>query len=143
MEVILVGLSLISLLIGVLSSIFLFMAQPIWAIVDIAVSEKLSQGAKTTLLLLILIGVPVCIFSVVGIILIPLIALIPFFYGCFFTASSAFRKATRISFVFFAGALIGIMVSAFLSSKVRENIPQFQSLQREGSDGGIGIFIAL
>ena len=72
------------------------MIQPIWAIVDIAVSEKLSQGAKTKLLLLILIGVPVCIFSVVGIMLIPLIALIPFFYGCFFTASPAFRKATQI-----------------------------------------------
>jgi hypothetical protein len=58
-----------------------------------------------------------------------LIALIPFFYGCFFTASSGFRKATRFSFVFFAGALIGIGSSALLSSNVREKIQQFRSLE--------------
>jgi hypothetical protein len=62
-------------------------------------------------------------------VLIPFIALIPFFYGCFFTVSSGFRKATRLSFVFFAGALIGIGSSALLSVSVSEKIQQFRSLE--------------
>ena len=129
MEVVFAAQFFICLVIAALSVFFLFTVQPLWTIIDIAVSEKLSQGAKITLLLLILVGVPVCIFSVVGIVLIPFIALIPFFYGCFFTASSAFRKATRFSFVFLAAALIGIGSSALLSAGIREKIQQVRSLE--------------
>ena len=129
MEVVFAAQFFICFTVAALSVFFLFTVQPLWAIIDIAVSEKLSQGAKVTLLLLILVGAPVCIFSVVGIVLIPFIALIPFFYGCFFTASSGFRKATRFSFVFLAAALIGIGSSALLSSNVKEKIQQFRSLE--------------
>ena len=129
MEVVFAAQFFLCFAVAALSAFFLFSVQPLWAIIDIAVSEKLSQGAKITLLLLILVGAPVCIFSVVGILLIPFIALIPFFYGCFFTASSGFRKATRFSFVFLAAALIGIGSSALLSVGIREKIQQFRSLE--------------
>jgi hypothetical protein len=129
MEVVFAAQFFICFAVAALSAFFLFSVQPVWAIIDIAVSEKLSQGAKVTLLLLILVGAPVCIFSVVGIVLIPFIALIPFFYACFFTASSGFRKATRFSFVFLVGALIGIGSSALLSAGIREKIQQVRSLE--------------
>ncbi len=129
MEVVFAAQFFLCFAVAALSAFFLFSVQPLWAIIDIAVSEKLSQGAKITLLLLILVGAPVCIFSVVGILLIPFIALIPFFYGFFFTTSSVFRKATRFSFVFLAAALIGIGSSALLSVGIREKIQQFRSLE--------------
>lgn len=133
METVLVVFAFFFFVIVALSSVFLTGIQPLWAIIDIAVSEKISKGAKIILLVIILAGIPICIISVFGIIFIPLIALIPFFYGCFFTASSALRKATRISFVFLVCALIGIATTAFLSSKVRERIEHYRDLRFESN----------
>ena len=65
MEVVFAAQFFIYFAVAALSAFFLFTVHPVWAIIDIAVSEKLSQGAKIALLLIILVGAPVCIFSVV------------------------------------------------------------------------------
>jgi hypothetical protein len=129
MEAVLVVFAIFFFVIAGLSSVFLTLIQPLWAIIDIAVSEKISQGAKIFLLIVILAGIPICIITVFGIIFIPFIALIPFIYGFFFTASTALRKMTRISFVFLVCASIGIAATAFLSSKVRENIEHYRDMK--------------
>jgi hypothetical protein len=133
LEGVLVILCFVFFFIGAPSSVFLVWIQPLWALIDIAVSDKLSKGAKTVLLILILAGVPLCIISGFGIVFVPFILLIPLFYGFFVTASSVLRKATRISFLFLVCALIGIATTAALSSQVRANIQQFKNLKREGN----------
>ena len=68
MEAVLVVFAFFFFVIVALSSVFLTLIQPLWAIIDIAVSEKISQGAKIFLLICILAGIPICIISVFGII---------------------------------------------------------------------------
>jgi|SRR5215471_15452643 len=75
---------LLILLVGGVCVFFLMFIQPIWGIVDAAVSKELSGGAKAAIILLtiLLLG-----------------PIMTFFYACFGTRSRVFRNATLICFV--------------------------------------------
>jgi len=134
MEPILLILALVLLVAGLLSFGFLASVQPVWVIIDIALSKTLSGGAKTLLLLLILAGVPLCLVSIVGIVFLPLVLLLPTFYGCFFAGSSALRKTSRIALVALACSAIGMTGAALLSTAVRDRIAKLKTLEVRGQE---------
>lgn len=139
MESIAMLIFFVCLFVGIISFGFLSSIQPIWTIIEVAVSNKLSKASKVTLLLLMLVGLPLAIISVVGAIFAPIIALIPFFYGCFFTASLALRKATRISFLILICAIIGVTGAAFASSRVQDNLSQITKITIKGNKVSVEI----
>ena len=96
MELIVSILALVLLAAGLLSFGFLASVQPVWVIIDIALSKTLSSGAKVGLLVLILAGAPLCVVSGIGLVFLPLVLLVPTIYGSVLAASSALRKTSRI-----------------------------------------------
>jgi hypothetical protein len=99
METIVGLLWILILLVGGCCLLFLLFVQPIWSIVDVAVSKEHSGGTKAAVILLTLL--------LLG-------PIMTFFYACFGTHSRALRSATLICFVvaiLSGGALIGLAIA--------------------------------
>jgi hypothetical protein len=99
METILGLILMLILLIGGCCLFFLMFIQPIWGVVDVAVSKEHSGGAKAAVILLTLL--------VLG-------PIMTFFYACFSTRSRAFRNTTLICFTVLllsGGAVIGLAIA--------------------------------
>ena len=93
METMLGLILLLILLIGGCCLFFLIFIQPIWGVVDVAVSKEHSGGTKAAVILLTLL-----LFGPV----------MTFFYACFGTRSRVLKRSTLISFLvlFLAGGLL-------------------------------------
>ena len=99
METILGLILLLILLIGGCCLFFLIFVQPIWGIVDVAVSKEHSGGVKALVILLTLL--------LLG-------PIVTFFYACVSTRSRILRSCTLISFVVVllsGGAVLGLAVA--------------------------------
>lgn len=110
MESILVTLMVLFLIVGGISLFFLLAIQPIWGIVDVAISKEHSNGTKVAVILvtLLLLG-----------------PIMTFFYACFSTTSRWLRRATLVAFVIalISGlGLIGLVVTAPVVRK-KLNLP--------------------
>ena len=93
-------LFLLFVIVGGISLFFLLAIQPIWGIVDVAISKEHSGGTKAAVILLTLL--------LLG-------PIMTFFYACFSSPSRIFRRLTVGAFVIFvisAVALIGMAVTA-------------------------------
>jgi hypothetical protein len=99
METIL-GIALILLLlVGGCSLFFLIFVQPIWSVVDVAVSKEHSGGTKATIILLTLL--------LLG-------PIMTFFYACIGTRSRILKGSTLISFVVVllsGGSMLGLAIA--------------------------------
>ena len=93
METLLGLIGLLFLAAGGMSLFFLICIQPIWSIVEVAVSKEHSGGTKAAVILLTLL--------LLG-------PIMTFFYACFGTHSRALRRATILAFVI--GLISGTVV---------------------------------
>jgi hypothetical protein len=99
METILGLLMMLILLIGGSCLFFLIFIQPIWGVVDVAVSKEHSGGVKAAVILLTLL--------LLG-------PIMTFFYACFGTRSRALRGSTLITFVVLllsGGVMLGLAIA--------------------------------
>jgi hypothetical protein len=99
METILGLTLLLLLLVGGCCLFFLVFVQPIWGVVDVAVSKEHSGGTKAAVILLTLL--------LLG-------PIMTFFYACFGTRSRVLRRSTLFSFVvvlLFGGAALGLAIA--------------------------------
>lgn len=99
METILGLLLLVFLLVGGCCLFFLVLVQPIWGVVDVAVSKEHSGGTKAAVILLTLL--------LLG-------PIMTFFYACFGTRSRLLRRSTLFSFVVLllcGGAMLGLAIA--------------------------------
>src|SRR5262245_35665008 len=99
METILGIIMLPILLIGGCCLFFLIFVQPIWGIVDVAISKEHSRGTKAAVILLTLL--------LLG-------PIMTFFYGCIGTRSRVLRGTTLISFIVLVlsgGSLLGLAIA--------------------------------
>ena len=100
MEAFLVLLVVLFLIAGGISLFFLLAIQPIWGIVDVAISKEHSGGTKAAVILLTLL--------LLG-------PIMTFFYACFASPSRVFRRMTVTAFVIalISGAVvIGLAIAA-------------------------------
>ena len=100
MEAILQLLVVLFLIAGGISLFFLLAIQPIWGIVDVAISKEHSGGTKAVVILLTLL--------LLG-------PIMTFFYACFSSPSRIFRRLTIGTFVIFlisAAVVIGLAIAA-------------------------------
>ena len=100
MEAILQLLVLLFLIAGGISLFFLIAIQPIWGIVDVAISKEHSGGTKAAVILLTLL--------LLG-------PIMTFFYACFSSPSRIFRRLTVAAFVMVlisAAVVIGLAIAA-------------------------------
>lgn len=98
METILGPILMLCLLVGGCSLFFLFIVQPIWSVIDVAVSKEHSGGVKAVLIVLTLILGP----------------LLTFFYACIGSQSRSLRRSTLISFgalLLTIGSMVGLAVA--------------------------------
>jgi hypothetical protein len=100
-------LVLLFLIAGGISLFFLLAVQPIWGIVDVAVSKEHSGGtnAAVILLTLLLLG-PV----------------MTFFYACFSSPSRIFRRLTVMAFVMVVSSALAVIGLAIAAPAVREKL---------------------
>ena len=99
METILGLILLLLLLVGGCCLFFLVFIQPIWGVVDVAVSKEHSGGTKAAVILLTLL--------LLG-------PIMTFFYACFGTRSRVLRRSTLFSFVVLllsGGAALGLAIA--------------------------------
>ncbi len=99
METILGLILLLLLLVGGCCLFFLVFIQPIWGVVDVAVSKEHSGGTKAAVILLTLL--------LLG-------PIMTFFYACFGTRSRVLRRSTLFSFVVVllsGGAALGLAIA--------------------------------
>src|SRR5262245_44892685 len=99
METILGIVMLLILLIGGCCLFFLIFVQPIWGIVDVAISKEHSGGTKAVVILLTLL--------LLG-------PIMTFFYACVGTRSRVLRGTTLIGFiglVLSGGSLLGLAIA--------------------------------
>jgi len=108
MEAILGLILIITLLVGRLCAFFLAFVQPIWRIVDVAVSKVHSGGTKAAVILLSLL--------LLG-------PIMTFFYACFGTRSRILRNSTLVSFVVLVVSVGAMMVLAVALPMVKEKLP--------------------
>ena len=100
MEIILQLLVVLFLIAGGISLFFLLAIQPIWGIVDVAISKEHSGGTKAAVILLTLL--------LLG-------PIMTFFYACFSSPSRIFRRLTVATFVIVmisAAVVIGLAIAA-------------------------------
>ena len=99
METILALIVLVFLVAGGISLFFLLAVQPIWAIVDVAISKEHSGGTKAAVILLTLL--------LLG-------PIMTFFYACFSSPSRIFRRLTVTAFVMvvISAGVIGLAIAA-------------------------------
>lgn len=100
MESVAAVLGLFFMLAAFVAAFFLLVVQPIWSIVRMAVSPRLSSGAKAALIVLTLV--------LLG-------PLLTFFYALFGTESKALRASTIVGalvFVVAAGGVLGMAAIA-------------------------------
>jgi len=103
---------MIILLIGGCCLFFLLAIQPIWGVVDVAVSNEHSGGTKAAVILLTLL--------LLG-------PIMTFFYACFGTRSRVFRNTTLTCFTVLllsVAVLIGLAVAVPM---VKEKLPWSRS----------------
>jgi type IV secretory pathway VirB6-like protein len=108
METILGLLLLVLLLVGGCCLFFLVFIQPIWGVVDVAVSKEHSGGTKAAVILLTLL--------LLG-------PIMTFFYACFGTRSRVLRRSTLLSFVVVllsGGAALGLAIAVPM---VKQKLP--------------------
>ena len=107
METILGLLALCIMAVGGLAAVFMCFFQPIWGIVDVAVSKEHSGAAKTAVILLtvLLLG-PV----------------MTFFYGLVGTKTSVYRRATIAGALVLLFSGVALLSLAALSSSARETV---------------------
>lgn len=100
METILQLVMVLFLISGGVSLFFLLGVQPIWGIVDVAISKEHSGGTKAAVILLTLL--------LLG-------PIMTFFYACFSSPSRIFRRLTVMAFVMVvisAAVVIGLAIAA-------------------------------
>lgn len=85
---------LLSMLIIFFTGLFLFAVQPIWSMVDIAESRRLTGGVKAVLIVLTIVL---------------LWSLLTFFYALFGSESRALRQWTKVN-----GAIFAVGLAAFI-----------------------------
>ncbi len=108
METILGLLLLLLLLVGGCCLLFLVFIQPIWGVVDVAVSKEHSGGTKAAVILLTLL--------LLG-------PIMTFFYACFGTRSRVLRRSTLFSLVVVllsGGAALGLAIAVPM---VKQKLP--------------------
>jgi hypothetical protein len=118
METILGLLLLLIVLIGGACVFFLVFVQPIWGIVDVAVSKEHSGGTKAAVILLTLL--------LLG-------PIMTFFYACLGTRSRVLRNLTLVSFVVLVisvGSLIGLAVAVPMVKINCLGLPRVQNGKR-------------
>lgn len=109
METLIGILVLMVMAIGGSAALFLCVFQPIWGIIDVAVSQELSGAAKAVIILLtiLLLG-----------------PIMTFFYGVFGTHSRIFKRATvAASLVLLFSGLAFISLAA-VSSTARDTVEE-------------------
>jgi len=120
METILGLIALLFLIAGGISLFFLLAIQPIWGIVDVAISKEHSGGTKAAVILLTLL--------LLG-------PIMTFFYACFSSPSRIFRRLTVAAFVILlisAGVVIGLAIAAPAVRK-KFNLPVTAVNQKSGA----------
>ena len=110
MEAILQLLVVVFLIAGGISLFFLLAIQPIWGIVDVAISKEHSGGTKAAVILLTLL--------LLG-------PIMTFFYACFSSPSRIFRRLTVTAFVIFVLSAVAVIGLAIAAPAVRKkfNLP--------------------
>jgi len=119
METILGLILLLLLLVGGGCLFFLVFIQPIWGVVDVAVSKEHSGGTKAAVILLTLL--------LLG-------PIMTFFYACFGTRSRVLRRSTLLSFVvllLFGGAALGLAIAVPM---LKQKLP-WQSAPAQSAEG--------
>jgi uncharacterized BrkB/YihY/UPF0761 family membrane protein len=89
-------LAFFAMMLAFCAGVFLFVVQPVWSIVDVACSKRLSTGAKTALIVLTLV--------LLG-------PILTFFYALLGTGSRGLRRTTVVGAVLFAvgvGSTFGV-----------------------------------
>jgi len=99
---------------------FLAVVQMIWAMVDVAISKKQSNGVKIIVILLTLL----CLGPIMTIV-----------YGCFLTDSGLLRKATLISLIVLVLSGAGVVGLAVAVPALRKQLPP---LEKTGAIQGPG-----
>jgi len=120
METILGLIALLFLIAGGISLFFLLAIQPIWGIVDVAISKEHSGGTKAAVILLTLL--------LLG-------PIMTFFYACFSSPSRIFRRLTVAAFVILlisAGVVISLAIAAPAVRK-KFNLPVTAVNQKSGA----------
>jgi len=130
MDIVLIILFFICLFVGGLSLLFMLPGLPIWAIVDVSSSKKLSEGARVAFIIfcsLSLLGAFIFIFGggIALFLLGPLFALlglliiiIPLIYSCFVTDTKILRKVTVIMLTIILCSGLGTVVTGYISYRV-------------------------
>ena len=110
MESILQLLVVLFVIIGGISLFFLLAIQPIWGIVDVAISKEHSGGTKAAVILLTLL--------LLG-------PIMTFFYACFSSPSRVFRRLTVTTFVItlISGVVVIGLVVAVPAVRKKFNLP--------------------
>ena len=107
METILGLILVLFLIVGGICLFFLLAVQPIWGIVDVAISKKHSSGTKIAVILLTLL--------LLG-------PIMTFFYACFGTQSRVFRRVTVTAFVIVVISAVVVIGLAIAVPAVRKNL---------------------
>jgi hypothetical protein len=105
METILGLIALLFVIAGGISLFFLLAIQPIWGIVDVAISKEHSGGTKAAVILLTLL--------LLG-------PIMTFFYACFSSPSRIFRRLTVTAFVIVVISAVVVIGLAIAAPAVRE-----------------------
>lgn len=105
------------LIAGGISLFFLVAVQPIWGIVDVAISKEHSGGTKAVVILLTLL--------LLG-------PIMTFFYACFSSPSRIFRRLTVTTFVIVVISAVVVIGLAIAAPAVRKkfNLPVAAAHQR-------------
>ena len=107
METILQLLMVLFLIAGGVSLFFLLAIQPIWGIVDVAISKEHWGGTKAAVILLTLL--------LLG-------PIMTFFYACFSSPSRIFRRLTVMAFVMAVISAVVVIGLAIAAPAVREKL---------------------
>jgi len=120
METILGLIVLLFLIAGGISLFFLACIQPIWGIVDVAISKEHSGGTKAAVILLTLL--------LLG-------PIMTFFYACFSSPSRIFRRLTLTAFVIAVISGVVVIGLAIAAPTVRKkfNLPGATSNLNSGT----------
>ena len=120
METILGLIALLFVIAGGISLFFLLAIQPIWGIVDVAISKEHSGGTKAAVILLTLL--------LLG-------PIMTFFYACFSSPSRIFRRLTVTAFVIVVISAVVVIGLAIAAPAVREKfkLPMAAVNQKPGA----------
>ncbi len=112
METILGPILMLCVFVGGCSLFFLFIVQPIWSVIEVALSKEHSGGVKATLIVLALLLGP----------------LLTFFYACIGSRSAFLKRSTLLSFgalLLTVGSMLGLAVAVPMAQQKLSWWPAF------------------